>query len=259
MADKQDRLKKWCKENEAGRNPQPSGAAVTCVLNITRWWLLFSLLSHVHLFMTPWTAAPQASLSFSISQSLLKLMSIKSVMSSNISSSIVPFSSCLQAFAASGSFPVSWLFASGGQSIGASVSASVLPGQGWFPLGLTGLILLSKGLSRVFSNNSKASVLQHSAFSQLSHPNMTTGKTIALTRQTFIGKIMSLLFNMLARFVIAFLSRSKYLSISWLQSLSTVILEAKKIVCHCFHFFPVCVPWSDRTRCHDLSFLNFEF
>ena len=172
-------------------------------------------LSHVHLFRTPWTAACQASLSFSISQSLLKLMSIKSVMSSN---SVIPLSSCLQSFPASGSFPVSWLFASGGQSIGASVSASVLPIQGWFPLSLTGLIsLLSKGLSRVFSNNSKASVLQHSAFSQLSHPNMTTGKTIALTRQTFIGKIMSLLFNMLSMFFIAFLPRSKHLSISWLQ------------------------------------------
>ena len=144
-------------------------------------------------------------------------MSIESMMPSNYLILCCPLS-CPQSLPASGSFPVSQLFASGGQSIGASVSASVLPIQGWFPLSLTGLIsLLSKGLSRVFSNNSKASVLQHSAFSQLSHPNMTTGKTIALTRQTFIGKIMSLLFNMLSRLVITFLPRSKCLLISWLQ------------------------------------------
>ena len=87
----------------------------------------------------------------------------------------------------------------------------------------------------------KAPVLQHSAFFmvQLSHPYKTTGKTIALTRQTFIGKVTSLLLNILSRFVIAFLPRSKYLLISWLQSRSAVILESKKIVCHCFHCFPI--------------------
>ena len=112
-------------------------------------------LSRVQLFVTLWTVARQASLSLNISQSLLKLMSIESVMPSNISSSVVPFSSCLQSFLASGSFPMSRLFASGGQGIGASVSASVLPMtiQGGFPLGWTDLIsLLSKGLSRVFSS-----------------------------------------------------------------------------------------------------------
>ena len=94
----------------------------------------------------------------------------------------------------------------------------------------------------------KASILQCSAFFlvQLSHPYMTTGKTIALTRQTFVGKVMSLLFNMLSRFVIAFLPRSKYLLISWLQSPSAVILEPKKIVCHCFHCFSIYLPWSDK-------------
>ena len=137
-----------------------------------------------------------------------------------ISSSVAPFSSCPQSFPASGSFPVSWLFASGGQSIGASVSAWVLPIQGWFPLRLTGLIsLLSKGLSRVFSNNSKASVLQHSAFSQLSHPNMTTGKTIALTTQTFIGKITSLLFNMLS-VCHSFSSKEEFIALNFLIYLS---------------------------------------
>ena len=104
----------------------------------------------------------------------------------------------------------------------------------WFPLGLTSSIsLLNKGLSRVFSRTTalKASVLQCSAFLrvQLSHLYMTTGKTIALTRWTFLGKVMSLLFNMLSRFIIAFLPRSKYLLILCLQSSTAVILEPKKI------------------------------
>ena len=129
---------------------------------------------------------------------------------------------------------MSQLFASGGQSIGVSASAStasVLPMniQGLFPLGWTCLIsLLSKRLQESSQNhNSKASVLQHSTFFmvQLSHLSMTTGKTTALIRWTFVSKVMSLLFNMLSRFVIAFLSRSKCLLISSLQSPSTVILE----------------------------------
>ena len=110
-------------------------------------------------------------------------MSIESVMPSNHSSSVVPFSSCLQCCPASGSFPMSQLFASGGQSIGASASTSVLPTniQAWFPLGLTGLIsLLSKGLLRVFSNTT---VWMHQVFFMvhLSHSYMTTRKTIVLT------------------------------------------------------------------------------
>ena len=110
-------------------------------------------------------------------------------------------------------------------------------------------------------HSSKASIPQHSVFFvvQLSHPYMTTGKTIALTRWTFVGKVMSMLFNMLSSSVITFPSRSKCLLISWLQSPSVVILEPKKIVCHCFHCFPIYLPWSDETRCHDLSFLNVEF
>ena len=108
-------------------------------------------------------------------------------------------------------------------------------------------------------HSSKASIHQHSAFFivQLSYPYMTTGKNIALTRRNFVGKVMSLLFNMLSKLVITFLSRSKHLSISWLQSPSAVILEPqkKKRVSHCFPiYFPRCV----RTRCHDLSFLNVE-
>ena len=105
--------------------------------------------------------------------------------------------------------------------------------QDWFPLGLIGWISLqSKGLSRVFSNTIvQKSILYCSAFfmGQLSHPYMTTGKPIALTRWTFVGKYMSLLFNMLSRLVIAFVSKSKCLLISWLQSPSAVILEPKKV------------------------------
>ena len=107
------------------------------------------------LFVMPWTAAHQASLSITNSWSLLKLMSIESVMPSNRLILLHPLSSCLQSFPASGSFPMSQLIASGGQSIGASASTPVLPMniQDWFPLRLIGLIsLLSKGLSRVFSN-----------------------------------------------------------------------------------------------------------
>ena len=95
-------------------------------------------------------------------------------------------------------------------------------------------------------HSSKESILWRSAFFivQLSRPYMTTGKTIALTRQTFVGKVMSLLFNMLSRLVITFLPRSKRLLISWLQSPSAVILEPPKIVWHCFHCFPIYFPWS---------------
>ena len=118
---------------------------------------------------------------------------------------VIPFSSCPQSFPASGSLPMSQLFASGGQSSGVSASASVLPMniQDWFPLEWTGWISLQyKGLSRVFSNTI---VQKHQFFGaqlvQLSHPYMTTGKTIALTRWTFVGKVISLLSSMLSRLV----------------------------------------------------------
>ena len=152
-----------------------------------------------------------------------------------ISSSIVPFSSRLQSLPASGSLLVRQFFASGGWSIEATASTSVLPMniQDWFPLGLTGLISLqSKGFSRVFSNTTvqKHQFInaQPSLWPNSQHPYMTTGKTIALTRRTFVSKVMSLLFNILSSLVIAFLPRSKHLLISWLQSPSAVILEPKK-------------------------------
>ena len=183
-----------------------------------------------------------------------------------ISSSVALFSSCPQSFPASGSFLMSLLFASGGQSIGASSSAPVLPMniQGWFPLGLTALIsLLSKELSSLLQHHSlKASILQCSAIFmvQLSHPYMTTGKNKALTIQTFVGKVMSLLFYALFRFVIAFLPRSKHLLILWLQSSSAVILESKKMKSDAVStFFPFYLPWSDGTWCHDVIFWTLRF
>ena len=112
-------------------------------------------------------------------------------------------------------------------------------------------------------HSSKASILWSSSFFivQLSHPYMTTGKTMALTRWTFVVKGMSLFLNMLSRLVIAFLPRNKHHLISWLWSPSAVIFEPKKKnkVSHCFYCFPIYVPWSDGIRCHDLSFLNVEF
>ena len=153
-----------------------------------------------------------------------------------ISSSVIPFSSRPQSFPASGSFPVSQFFASGGQSIGDSASASVLPMniQDWFPLGWTGWRSPCSPRDSQESSPTprfETSILQHSAFFivQLSHPYLTPGKTIALTRQTFVGKVMSLLLNMLCRLVISFLPRSKHLIISWLQSSFAVILEPPKI------------------------------
>ena len=182
----------------------------------------------------------------------------------SISSSVLLFSSCPQSFPASGSFPISWLFASGGQSIRASASASVLPMniQDWFPLGWTGWISLqSKGLSRMFSSTT---VQKHQFFdtqsSLQSNSHTTTGKTIAFTIWTFVSKVMSLLFNMLSRLVIAFLPRSKHLLISWLQSPSSVVLEPKKIKSVTVSIFPpIYLPWSDGTGWHDLRFLNTEF
>ena len=154
---------------------------------------------------------------------------------------------------------MSWLFISGGQSIALVLPMNI---QCWFPLGLIGLISLqSKGLSGFFFSNK---VQKHQFFgAQLSlwsnsHPYMTTGKTITLTRRTFVSKVMSLLFNMLSRLVIAFLPRSKSLLISWLQSPSAGILEPPKSH-HCSHCFSIFLPWSDGTGCNDLHFLNVEF
>ena len=148
-----------------------------------------------------------------------------------------------------------------------SFSFSIIPSKeipGLISLRMDWLDLLAvqgtlKSLLQHHSSN--ASVLRRSAFFtvQLSHPYMPTGKTIALTRRTLVGKVMSLLLNMLSRLVITFLPRSKCLLISWLQSPSAVILEPPQNKASlCFHCFPIFWPCSDGTRCHDLSFLSVE-
>ena len=143
-----------------------------------------------------------------------------------ISSSVVPFSSRLQSFPASGSFPMSQFLAWGGPSIGVSTSVSVLPMNEYsglisFRMDWLDLLAVQGTLKSLLQHHgSKAWIRRCSALFivQLSHPYMTTGKTIALTRWTFVGKEKSLLFSMLSRLVIAFLSRSKCLLISWPQS-----------------------------------------
>ena len=201
------------------------------------------LLSCVRLFATPWTTARQASRSITDSWSLLKLMSIESVMPSNhliiccpllFPHSIFPnirvFSNesvlCIR-------WPSYWSFSF---SISPSTEYSGLISfrMDWLDL----FAVQGTHKSLLQHHSSKASILQCSAFFivQLLHPYMTTGKTIALTRWTFVGKVMSLLFKMLSRLLIAFLPRSKCLLISWLESPSAVIFGApQNKVCHCFH------------------------
>ena len=203
----------------------------------TQWNIQFSSvqsLSCVKLFATPWIRAHQASLSITNSQSLLKLMSIESVMPSSplilccpllllppIPPSIRVFSNesalCIR-------WPKYWSFSF-------SISPSNKhPGLISFRMDWLDLLAVQGTLKSLLQHHSsKASIFQCSAFFtvQLSHPYMTTGKTMALTRGTFVGKVMSLLFNMLCRLVITFLPRSKRLLISWLQSPSAVILEPK--------------------------------
>ena len=158
-----------------------------------------------------------ASLSITNSWSLLKPMSIESVMPSSHLILCCPLLFLPPIPSSIRVFPVSWFFASSGQSIGASASASVLLMniQGWFPLGLTGLIFLqSKGLSRVFSStttqNDQFFGAQPFFMGKMSHLYMTTGKTTVLTIRTFVSKVMSLLFNALSSFVIAFLPRNNF-------------------------------------------------
>ena len=186
-------------------------------------------LSCVRLFATPWTTARQASLSITNSRSPPKPMSIELVMPSNhlilcrplLLPSIFP---SIRVFSSESALYIRWpKYWSFGFN---SSPSNEYPG--WFPLGWTGWISLQpNAFKRLQHHSSKASILQCSAFLiiQLSHPNMTTGKTIVLTRWTFVGKVMSLVFNMLSRLLIAFLPRSKCLLILWKQSPSAVIFE----------------------------------
>ena len=194
------------------------------------------LLSRVRLFATPWTEACQASLSITNSWSSPKLMSIESVTPSNqlilccpllLLPSIFP---SIRVFSNESAlhirWPKHWSFSF---SISPSNEHSGLISfrMDWLDI----LVVQGTLKSLLQHHSSKTSNLWHSAFFivQLSHSYMTTGKTIALTRRTFVGKVMSLLFNMLSRLVITFLPRSKHLLISWLQSPSAAILEPKKL------------------------------
>ena len=194
-------------------------------------------LSRVRLFAIPWTAAHQASLSFTNSRSLLKFMSIESVMPSNqlilcrpllLLPSIFP---SIRVFSKEPVLRIRWPKY---QSFSFSISpSSEYSGLISFRMDWLDLLPVQGTLKSLLQHHSsKASILRHSAFFivQLSHPYMTNAKTRALTRWTFVGKVMSLLFNMLSRLVVAFLPRSKRLLISWLQSPSAVILEAPKII-----------------------------
>ena len=162
--------------------------------------IVVQLLSSVQLFVTSWTAAHQASLSFTISQSLLKLISIDSVMPFNHLILYCPLLLLPSIFPSIRVFQMSWLFTSGGQRIRVSASVSVLPRniQDWFLLDWFDLLAVQGTLKSLLQhNNSKASILQWSTFFmvQLSHLYMTTGKTIALTIWIFVSKVMSLIFN----------------------------------------------------------------
>ena len=135
------------------------------------------------------------------------------------------------------------------------------PGLISFRMDWLGLLAVQGTLKSLLQHHSsKASILQCSAFFivQHSHPYMTTGKTIALTGRTFVGKVMSLLFNMLSRLVIAFLPRSKHLNFMAAVTICSDFGVPQNKVSHCFHCFPIYLPWSDGTRCRDLSFLNVE-
>ena len=180
-----------------------------------------------------------------------------------ISSSDTLFSFCPQSFPASWTFPVSHLFTSDDQNTGASASASVLLVniQDWSLLRLTVLLsLLSKGLWGVFFSTTvqRINSLVFCLFTvQLSQPSMTTGKTIALTIWTSVGRVMSPLFSMLSRFVITVLPRSNRLLISWLRSLSPVILEPmKRKSVTTFTVFPFYLPCNNGAGCHVPSFFN---
>ena len=192
---------------------------------------------------TPWTAACQASLSITSSRSLLKLMSIESGMPSNHLILCHPLLLPPSIFSSESVLHITWpKYWSFNFNISPSNEYSELISFRIYWLDLLAVQGTLKSLLQ--HHSSKALILWRSAFFivQLSHPYMTTGKTIALTRRTFVGKAMSLLFNMLSRLVITFLPRSKHLLISWLKLPSAVILEPPKIVCHCFLCFPIYLP-----------------
>ena len=223
-------------------------------------------LNCVQHFVTPWTAACQVSPLFNIFQNLLKFMSTESVMLSKQLILCCLVLICLRSFPASGFSQ--WVNSSHQVAKVMEFSFSNSPSSeysglnsfriDWFDL----LAVQGTLRSLLQHHNLKASILQHSAFFmvQLSHLYMTTGKPIALTIWTFVSKVMSLIFNILSRFVRAFFQRSKCLLISWLQLPSQRFWSPReKKNCHWFYFSPIYLPWSDGTECHNFSFLSVEF
>ena len=223
-------------------------------------------LSLVWPFMIPWNTARQAALSITNSWSSPKPMSIKSVMPSNhvilchpllLLPSIFP---SIRAFPNESALRIRW---QKNWSFSFNISPSnKYPGLMSFRMDRLDLLAVQGTLKSLLQHHSsKALILWCSAFFtvQLSHPYMTTGKTIALTRWTFVGKVMSLLVNMLSRLVITFLPR---VSVFYFTAAITICSDfggQENKFSHCFHCFPICLPWIDGIRCHDLGFLNVEF
>ena len=233
---------------------------LTSICQVMRLSLAQSL-SRVRLFATPWTAAGQTFLFINNSRSLLKLMSIELMMPSNhlilswfllLPSSIFP---SIRVFSNEAALHIRWpMYWSFSFSISPSTKYSELIA---FRMDLLDLLAVQGTLKILLQHqSSKASILRRSAFFivQLSHPYMTTGKTTALTRWSFAGKVMSLLYNMLSGLVKSFPREQE--SFNFMAAV-TICRDygAQNVVCHCV---PIYLPWSDGTGCRDLSLLNVE-
>ena len=240
--------------------PYPKTICFFLSVSVWLWVILLCVysvqsLSCVWLFATPWTTACQASLSITNSQSPPKPMSVKSVMPSNYLILcrplllLPPIPPSIRVFSNDSALRIRWQKY---WSFSFKISPSnEHPGLISFRMDWLDLLAVQGTLKSLLQHHSsKASILRRSAFLivQLSHPSMTTGKTIALTKWTFVDKVVSLLFNMLFRLVIIFLPRSKRLLISWQQSPSAVILEPQRIKSATVASFPIC--------CHEVMGLD---
>ena len=222
----------------------------------------FQLLSRVRLFATPWITAHQASLSITNSRSSLRLTSIESVMSSShliLGCPLLllpPIPPSIRVFSNESTLRMRWpKYWSLSSSI---IPSKEIPGLISFRMDWLDLLAVQGTLNSLLQHHSsKASILQRSAFFtvQLSHPYMTTGKTIALTRRTLVSKVMSLLLNILSRLVITFLPRNKRLNFLAAVTICSDFGAQENKVWHCF---PIYLPWSDGKGFHDLHLLNVE-
>ena len=259
-------VKSFTQDHTASRWQSPRTASQILMCIWITWFSSVQLLSRVQVFTTPWTAACQASLSITNSRSSSKPVSTESVMPSN------HLILCPPLLLLPSIFPSIWVFPDESAlhirwpnywSLSFNISPSNEHlGLISFRMDWLDLLAVQGTLKSLLQHHrSKASILWHSGFFivQLSHPYMTTGKTMALTRQTFVDKLMSLLLNMLSRWVITFLAWSKPLLISELQPESTVILEPPKLKSVTVFIVSPSIYTSDGTGCHDVGFLNVEF